>query len=242
MESHVMTDVLGSVDWGRAALDLLDHVDELEDDRPTVMHIRHTERQVINDISSGRAALSTPLGKQAAYELGLKLPLGWIYRFFHTYYERTQETAESIHGGITSRGGESEVVGDMKIKTILDQEEYFRYQSGFSDTDHSASDFMRRWTSGETPPHVILPSIEFAKRVADATMVNLRSAHGKPFHIYVSHDVWVAALMYHWFGVQPPDDWYTFLDGFIMQLGEEGMIVYYRDKERTVDYPEWWDR
>lgn len=237
-----MTQVLGSVDWGRAALDLLDHVDILEDDKPTVMHIRHTERHVIDDISNGRAALSTPLGKEAAYELGMKLPLGWDYRFYHTYYERTQETAENIHDGIILNGGASEVVGDMKIKTILDQEAYFRYQSGFSDTDHSASDFMRRWTSGETPPHVILPSIEFARKVADTTVANLRSAVGRPFHIYVSHDVWVAALMYHWFGVQPPEDWYTFLDGFIMQTGEDGMTVHYRDNERKVDYPDWWDR
>ena len=236
-----MTGVLGSIEWGRAALDLLDHLDRLED-KPTVMHIRHTERPVIDDISAGRAALSTPLGKEAAFELGTRLPSGWNYRLFHTYYERTQETAERIHDGITSRGGESEVVGDMGVKTILDQEAYFRYQSGFSDTDHSAHDFMRRWTSGETPPHVILPSIEFAKDVADATMANLRSAEGRPFHVYVSHDVWVAALMHHWFGVQPHEDWYTFLDGFIMQPGEDGMTVYFRDKEMNVSYPGWWDR
>jgi hypothetical protein len=40
------------------------------------MHIRHTERYVIDDISKGRAALSTPLGKKAAYELGMNLPAG----------------------------------------------------------------------------------------------------------------------------------------------------------------------
>ena len=235
-----MKEVLGSVDWGRAALELLDHCSRLDEDKPVVMHIRHTERPVITDISVGRAALSTPLGKEAAYELGMKLPSGWDYRFYHTYYERTQETAESIHAGIVSRGSPSEVMGDMGIRTILDQEEYFRYHSGFSDTDHSASDFLKRWTSGETPPQVILPSMEFAKNVADTTMANLRSADGRPFHIYVSHDVWVATLMYHWFGVPPHEDWYTFLDGFIMQPRGKEMKVYYRDKEIKVGYPDWW--
>ena len=236
-----MTDVLGSVDWGSAALDLVDHLDKLEEDKPTVMHIRHTERPVIDDISNGRAALSTPLGKEAAYELGMNLPAGWDYRFYHTYYERTQETAERMHEGIVARGGASEVVGDMKLRTILDQEEYFRYQSGYSDTDHSAADFMKRWTSGQTPPQVILPSEEFARRAAETAMENLVSSGGKPFHVYVSHDVWVAALMFHWFDVPPHEDWYTFLDGFIMQPGDDGMTFYYRDKERTVEYPEWWN-
>lgn len=236
-----MTRILGSVDWGRAALELLSHCLALDDDKPTVMHIRHTERYVIDDISKGRAALSTPLGKKAAYELGMNLPAGWDYRFYHTYYERTQETAERMHEGIVARGGASEVVGDMKLRTILDQEEYFRYQSGFSDTDHSAADFMERWTSGQTPPQIILSSAEFAKRAFETAMGNLASAGGKPFHVYVSHDVWVAALMFHWFGVPPHEDWYTFLDGFIVQLGDEGITVYYRDKKRTVEYPEWWD-
>jgi len=236
-----MTQILGSVDWGRAALELLGHCRALDGDKPTVMHIRHTERPVINDISNGRAVLSTPLGKEAAYELGMNLPAGWDYRFYHTYYERTQETAERIHEGIVARGGASEVVGDMKLRTILDQEEYFRYQSGYSDTDHSAADFMERWTSGQTPPQVILPSVEFARRAAETAMENLASAEGKPFQVYVSHDVWVAALMFHWFDVPPHEDWYTFLDGFIMQPGDEGMTVDYRDKERTVKFPEWWD-
>jgi hypothetical protein len=236
-----MTQVLGSVDWGRPALELLGHCRALDDEKPTVMHIRHTERPVIDDISNGRAALSTPLGKKAAYELGMNLPAGWDYRFYHTYYERTQETAERIHEGIVAKGGASEVVGEMKLRMVLDQEEYFRYQSGYSDTDHSAADFMERWTSGQTPPQRILPSVEFAKRAAETAMENLASAGGKPFHVYVSHDVWVAALMFHWFGVSPHDDWYTFLDGFIVQPGDEEMTVYYREKERMVDYPEWWD-
>jgi hypothetical protein len=237
-----MNRVLSSVDWGRQALELLAHCSELDSDRSTVMHIRHTERPVIDDISNGRAALSTPLGKEAAYELGMNLPSGWDYRFYHTYYERTQETAERMHAGIVAGGGASEVVGEMNLRMILDQEEYFRYQSGYADTDHSAADFMERWTSGKTPPKVILPSIEFARRAAESTTENLASAEGRPFHVYVSHDVWVAALMFHWFRVPPHKDWYTFLDGFIMQPGDHGMTVYYRDKERTVDYPEWWDR
>ena len=236
-----MTRVLRSVDWGRHVLELLGHCRKLDQEKPTVMHIRHTERSVIDNISNGRAALSTPLGKAAAYELGESLPSGWVYRFFHTYYERTQETAESVHDGVVAGGGESEVGGDMKVRTILDQEEYFRYQSGFSDTDHSASDFLERWTSGETPPQVILPSIEFARRVAERALENLESAEGRPFHVYVSHDVWVAALMFHWFGVPPHGDWYPFLDGFIMQPGDDGMRVFYRDEVKSVPYPDWWE-
>lgn len=235
-----MTRVLRSVDWGEPALSLLSHCGALEEGVPAVMHIRHTERPLIVGIGTGRSTLTTPTGKRAARELGASLPADRRYRFFHTHYERTRETALEIHEGVTDRGAASVVVGDMRLSTILDQEEYDSMLSGFSDTDAHAAGFFNRWTSGLFPPQVLKHSLEFARMGAEITMAGLRSAGADEFHVYVSHDTWVAAFMLHWFGLPPRTDWVKFLDGFIVQFGDDMMTVSFWDRRLEVDYPEWW--
>lgn len=235
-----MTRVLRSVDWGEPALSLLSHCGALEEGVPAVMHLRHTERPVIEEIGTGRWTLTTATGKRAARQLGASLPADRRYRFFHTHYERTRETALEIHRGVAERGVDSVVVGDMRLSTILDQGEYDGMMSGFSDTDAHAAGFFSRWTSGLFPPWVVRPSLEFARRGAEVTMGALRSANADEFHVYVSHDTWVAAFMLHWFGLPPRPNWVKFLDGFIVQFCDGGMTVCFRDRRLKVDYPDWW--
>jgi broad specificity phosphatase PhoE len=235
-----MTRVLRSVVWGEPALSLLSHCGALEDGVPAVMHFRHTERHLIEGIGTGRSTLTTPTGKRAAHELGASLPTDRRYRLFHTHYERTRETALEIHESLVEKGVASVVVGDMRLSTILDQEEYDSMLSGFSDTEAHAAGFFGRWTSGLFPPRVLRPSLEFARRGAEITMAGLRSAGADEFHVYVSHDTWVAAFMLHWFGLSPHPDWVKFLDGFIVQFGDAGMSVSFRDRRLGIDYPEWW--
>ena len=237
-----MVDVLSSTEWGKAALDLLSRCNLLDPRRPAIMHVRHTERPVIDAIGSGRGMLSTARGKEAAVEFGACLPEGKKYRLFHTYYERTQETAEKIHEGITDLGFASEVVGTIPVVTILDHDAYMDYLSEYADTDDHANNFFLDWTSGRIPSEMVLPSLEFASQISKFMMENLNGASHEVFDVYVSHDVWVAALMFHWFGIRPHDDWYTFLDGFILQLGDEEMTIHYRDKGGKVGFPEWWER
>ena len=44
--------------------------------------------------------------------------------------------------------------------------------------------------------------------------------------VYVSHDTWVAAFMFHWFGLPSPSDWVSFMDGFILHTYDDKMRVY----------------
>ena len=235
-----MTGVLRSVDWGGPALALLRHCEDLDADRPAVMHIRHTERHFIGDIGDGHNILSTAAGREAAREFGSRLPLGRRYRFIHSYYKRARETAEDINDGVSMRGGESEIAGAMDLASILDHNGYESYVTGYTDNEMSARSFFYKWVSGLIPSDVLVPSIEFAKKAAGILMGNLRKGSSDSFDIYVSHDTWVANFMFHWFGLQPPEDWYMFLDGFLVQLDDRGMDLYYREKMSRVRYPHWW--
>ncbi|UCD46039.1 MAG: histidine phosphatase family protein [Candidatus Bathyarchaeota archaeon] len=236
-----MVQVLGSVDWGGPALALLAHCSSLDGERPAVIHIRHTERPLIEEMVDGKTTVSTETGKEAAYEFGRSLPCSRRYRFFHSYYERARETAVKIHEGVLDGGGSSEVLGSVSLASVLNHEAYYRHLSRFSDTEYHAQGYFYRWVSGHFPPEVLMPSMEFAKKGAEIMMGNLRSGGSDSFDVYASHDTWVAAFMFHWFGLLPSREWVKFLDGFIVQFSDEGMTVYSKEGRMEVDFPHWWE-
>lgn len=66
VNSPSMVKVLSTVNWGEPALDLLSHCCNLDQGKPAVMHIRHTERPLIDDMEDGHNTLPTPTGREAA--------------------------------------------------------------------------------------------------------------------------------------------------------------------------------
>ena len=236
-----MTGVLDRVEWGSPALRLLSRCRRLDDDLPAIMHIRHSERPRINDTGEMNANLNER-GKEAARDYGTRLPMSRRYRHYHSYYDRTRETAEEIHRGIREVGGDSEIIGTMDLQTILDPERYDHIVGRDSlggDTTDSAVNYFLSWTSGRYDPGHILPSLELARRGAEIALQNLETADQGRIDVYVSHDTWVAAFMFHWFGLPPPSDWVSFMDGFLLQLDGDEMRVYTKDAEITVHRPHW---
>jgi hypothetical protein len=45
----------------------------------------------------------------------------------------------------------------------------------------------------------------------------------------------------NWFGLVPSTVGFGFLDGFIMQFQEESVIVYFKEGEKKIRYPYWWN-
>jgi hypothetical protein len=97
-----------------------------------------------------------------------------------------------------------------------------------------------RWLGGIYSPSVRVLSHEFAQRMASLMMDNLKTADRFSFVVYVSHEVYIAAFMFHWFGIYP-SEWVEFLEGFILQLTEDKMIVYTKNGKQELYYPYWWN-
>jgi len=238
-----MTGVLDTVEWGGPALKLLAHCRNLDPELPAAMHIRHSERPRIHNSDDLYACLNET-GKEAARDFGSRLPEGRLYRFHHSYFDRARETAEGILQGIEEAGGEAEMVGTVDLETILDLERYNHYferdLTGEVDTPESAADYFYKWSSNRYPPDEIVPTLEFAQRCADILKKDLGSQGPRSMEIYVSHDTWVMALMYHWFGLGPPRDWVRFMDGFVLQMAGSKVKAYTRDSAIDIHRPYWW--
>jgi hypothetical protein len=210
------------------------------------MHLRHTERTSLeHGGASGDDMLSTSSGIAAAVEFGSKLPCDRRYRLYHTYVQRAKETAEAIRDGIISNRGYAEIAEVVPFRYSFDREAVNKYLNKVRKRCGSEAEtsvvFTNDWLAGlVTPQSCILSSYEFAKTVADYTLRKLESATADTLEIYVSHDTYVGSVMFHWFGVPVHLDGVDFLDGFLLQLEDNGMVAWFRDKRLVLDYPHWW--
>jgi broad specificity phosphatase PhoE len=247
-----MTKLLATLNWSGPTLNLLKHMKNLNPDKPAILHIRHTERINFTQEElhgtgdfSGYNLFSTDVGKQAAYDFGTSLPTNREYTIFHTPIDRTLETAESICQGIKSMGGKAMIAGKMSDLPILDQKargELSRRRVLRYGIDAFPDGGAINWICGFNPPNLLKSSLEFAQELARTNMNNLRNAPSNALHVYVSHDMWVLTLMFHWFAVLPHPDGLPFLDGFLMQMNTDELQAWFRDKNRLYECPYWWPK
>jgi hypothetical protein len=59
--------------------------------------------------------------------------------------------------------------------------------------------------------------------------------------LYVTHDLTLMTLLFHWFGILPNPDYTSFLNGFLMQKMDNKTYLLVKDFYREVDYPYWWN-
>jgi hypothetical protein len=238
-----MADILSRVDWGASARSLLTSTSELDPGKPAIIHIRHTERPGVTGPNSN-TLLSTPRGKAAAAEFGEGLTKGRSYRLYHSVVDRSRESAESIRDGVKRGGGRAKVAGVVPFRTTYSAQAMDDYidemMKRCGSEDAAVAEMMNRWLAGLAPPKVFRPSSEFARMVAVYALERLRGAPPDTVDIYVTHDTWVGACLFHWFAIPMPLDGVRFLDGFLMQPLKGEMAVWYRGKATKVEYPHWW--
>ena len=239
-----MSSVLESVEWSKPILKLLSHMEELDPIHPTILHIRHTETlhraRNLMGTPQGYSSLSTEKGKQATYELGTLLPKNKKYRLYHTKIERTKETAQELQKGLHSNGANAEIQGNIPVSITVDVSKFQQVTRQERDLGLIIQDVGTRWLAGVYSDSIRVPSLGFAKTAASIMLDNLKSADSECVDVYVSHEVYVAAYMFHWFGIYPKD-WVEFLEGFILQLLDDRMIIYTKKGKTERLYPHWWD-
>jgi len=193
---------------------------------------------------NNHAALCTPRGMEAATAFGEGLPAGRVRRLYTTRIDRARETAEAIIRGIKARGGRAEISGQLPARTTIDQEWSEKYMADVmratGEETRATIILTYRWLAGLIPPGYFNPSLEFARTNAVFVAKNLASAGRGSLDIYICHDTYVGAFMFHWFGEPLYPGGVGFLDGFLIQPEEKAMDVWLRDRHVSAEYPWWW--
>jgi hypothetical protein len=247
-----MSSVLESVEWGKPALSLLSQVKRIDTSRPSIMLIRHSERP------QGFYATLTETGKKASYEYGTQLTHYKKVRLYHTYLERTRETAQQIHKALIEHRIMSQIADSVNLRTVNDpdktRQNMIQVLSSYGITGIPTPDeekiLMRKadnprkrnflkWVGGHYSPIDIRPSLDFVQQLTAILMINLESAEQDSLDLYVCHDTWIAALLLHWCGIMP-EIWVKYLEGFVVQPYEDKLKVVLSSGKLDVNYPHWW--
>jgi broad specificity phosphatase PhoE len=224
-----MNSVLESVEWGKPALSLLSKIKDIDASKPTIMFIRHSERP------QGFYATLTETGKQAAYEYGQHLTQFKHVNLYHTYLERTKETATEVQKalieiGIQQIGRSYGIVGNPTEKQRIEWE---------SRPDNPPKRYLLNWVCGRYSPLHVRPSLDFVQQLTALMMMNLEASGPRVLDLYVCHDTWIAPLLLHWFG-QLPETWVKYLEGFLVQPMKENLRAVLPTGTVDVSYPFWW--
>ena len=228
--------VLESVEWGEPVLSLLSRLDEVDDSGPAALILRHSEvkYQTFEDLLGVRL---TELGLKAANEIGTLLPSDRRYRVYHTFFPRSKQTAEEIAGGLMSAGASVAFEGERPNMSIAMKDDVARAIWDYPE----GSWFLMDWLSHRLSPDLFINSLDLAMLAAKEVCNQLKDAEPECVDIHVSHGEMVALYMFYWLGLPPVRGTFGFLNGFILQLGEDKLTAYIGDKVRRVNYPHWWD-
>ena len=235
----MMPTVLGNVKWAEKALAFLNKpIKMIQTDKPAIIYLRHSKADYSKFKKPSDGTL-TEEGEKAALEFGELLPENYRYRIFHSSYPRARITAEKIHQGLINRNVKSEILGTQPCLIFSNSKDQQIAAYLKRDGEHA---FLYNWLSGRYPPKDVEPAPDLAKRSAFIVTRNLRESSPGTIDLYLTHDIIIAPIMFHWFGACLPKEWNGPLDGFILQLFEDKMRYYDKEGKHETFYPHWWGK
>jgi len=230
-------DIWKNADWTVQARNIVEAVKDFPESAKIIIILRHSHRNNPTKFEKMHEVKLTPQGHQIANLFGQKLPPSRTIRLYHSVVERCQETAEEILEGFESAGG----IGGIKgILTPL-------FNAGtapglFLDIFKKVSPltFMHRWAVGFYSPDIIIPFHTYCQNAAKIIWKNINKAQESGIDIHITHDIFLIALRYGWFGLPPDRDWVPFLGGIAFVLKENEIELYNKDKFLSIPNPYWW--
>jgi len=174
-------------EWTFRARQLTNWITDVDKEKPLMILVRHSHREVLRNHEDMLSGGLTPLGKSVSREMGLRIP---TYRKAHLFFSivpRCYETAEAISEGFIQAGGE---VIDMDPLPTLVGPEYTdnTVWKNLHPNGENVTEFVNRWASGEFEGRIESFN-EFQERLMDDTVRRLTSLKVNQVHIHVTHDL-----------------------------------------------------
>ncbi|MHA1511402.1 MAG: phosphoglycerate mutase family protein [Promethearchaeota archaeon] len=232
---------LKSVSWGKNAIQLLNTLNnhDLLEDAPTIIMLRHSEREEPEILEEIFKAPLTERGRKAAFEFGMNLPKKFEYRFYHSPVERCKNTAFEINKGISnSKKSNSYPIESLEslVKVNCD---YDKFKTYLKQTEMK---FMDHWIGSFFNPDEIEPPLTVAKRMVKDILKILETQQKNGIDVFVSHDFHVILSQFYLSGDLTTNGWTQYLDGYIIQFLDDKMKFYSKMGNIEVDYPYWWTK
>jgi broad specificity phosphatase PhoE len=181
------TDYWNTVEWAFRAKQLVDWIANVDKDKPLMILVRHSHRNILRDHEDMLSGGLTPLGKAVSKEMGQRIPAHRKAHFFFSIVPRCYETAEACSEGFMQVGGE--VIDMDPLPTLVGPEYTDRnVWKNLNPNGENVTEFVNRWASGEFEEQ-IEPFKQFQERLMDDTIRRFTSLKENHVHIHVTHDL-----------------------------------------------------
>ncbi|TFG31096.1 histidine phosphatase family protein [Candidatus Thorarchaeota archaeon] len=219
-------------EWIHGAKTLLSWLQNLEQELPVMLLVRHSHRDVLRDQKDMLGQGLTELGKKLSIEFGRRLPLSRKIHLFFSIVPRCYETAEAIAHGFSEQGGE---IIDMDPLPTLVRPEYTQQEvwKNLQPNGENVTEFVNRWAEKEFDG--IEPFDDFKMRLIDDTLTRLLRLSEPQMHVHVTHDLSLMASKRMFFN--RPLEWEDrepFLGGLCVTIRNGKPILFVSDREEPV--------
>jgi hypothetical protein len=228
-------------EWTRMARDMTRAIQDFPKDSKVIMILRHSHRNEPTGSEKLYKLKLTPLGHKIAKKFGEELPKSRSIQLYHSVVWRCQETAEDILEGFQKNSGIGDIKGSLKVLYDIGAspkffDDLFREEEPFDPTR-----FLHLWAVGYFSSNEIMPFQEYSKTTADIIWNKLKNAPKNAIDIHISHDLFIIALRYGWFGLPPPTEWIPFLGGFAFTVQDNMLNVFDNNQFFEMKAPYWWN-
>ena len=227
-------------EWTRMARAMTGAIQDFPNDSKIILLLRHSHRNEPTDSEKLYKLRLTPLGHEIAKKLGKELPQNRPIRLFHSVVWRCQETAEDILEGFQKISGKGENKGQLEVLYNIGASPNF-FDALFKEEEpFDPTRFLHLWAVGYFSPNQIMPFQDYAKKAAEIIWNKLESSPKNAIDIHISHDLFIIALRYGWFGLPPPTEWIPFLGGFAFTIHHNMLNVFDDNQFFKMKVPYWW--
>ena len=223
--------------WTLQARDMLKSIEKFPENSKIILMLRHSHRNEPTAAEEMRKLRLTDVGHKAATKFGETLPVNRSIRLYHSVVERCKETAEDILEGFRKKSGKGEINGILKPLFFAGTPPKF-----FSNTlkEIAPIPFIYHWAAGHFSPERIMSFQQYCENAAKIIWNEINTAPENNIDIHVTHDIFLVALRFGWFGLPPKEEWVPFLGGFAFILHDNKIVLFDNNKFIEKDIPYWW--
>ncbi len=225
-------------EWASEARQLVEKLKNFPDSSKIIVILRHSLR---NELTNAHEMVNlgiTPLGYEVAKIFGKNIAKQRPIRLFHSIVARCKETALAIKDGFES------VSGKVEIKGILDP--LFKIAKKSEVLSNilfklQPKAFIPRWVAGLYPSTLVTPFTDYCQDSARVIWTLLDKAKPCGIDIHVTHDLYLMALRWGWFGIPLSDYWVPYLGGFAFSINQNDITLLSDGKMESFELPYWWN-
>jgi len=220
-------------DWMLNAKHILHWSASVEQDKPMMLLVRHSHREILRDHTEMVSAGLTHLGKELAIEVGKRIPAGRPMHLFTSFIPRCFETAEGIAEGFSEMGGEVIDIDPLPTLVgphVLEQDVWKELHPN----GENVTEFVNRWVGGEFDGRME-PFEDYEVRLTDDTVKRLTAVQENIIHVHVTHDLALMSAKRMILGrVLTRDDREPYLGGLGATIVDSGLQLFIASMNSTI--------